>query len=694
MANSSPGTHRTSRARWPKSRSKAILGTGASRRLGRRAIVVVVTTSLTISGLAAGTSPAVATEDSVAVPQSQPNSDTDETAAKIALVTTRDREITEACSNPKVVSLEVHDLESGLSELAVTNETDCTAGVTRVRTSPDRSMVTYEQPGPSTSILELASGGIMRSIHDCGKAEWNPDGSLLACREQNGSLKIIVVETGSNVNSFALPDGVPVDGFDWVGPTELLATSTGAGAPCVLPSRLGPKRSAMWRIEIAEPTFSRLTDSPCDSPYGEIQVSADFDAISFVSGGELYIAAIDGSSPAKVAPNNADTVSGRIRAARWSTSGSQLLVLTEPDGPTSDPNPGTQIETVDATTGSRAVVVTLDRNIVDMGDTTAVVPIGQGSVDGEQTVVSPSDQDQETVGPDVGILASIDDEPGPVSNVTPTEPEPKQDATAEPVAGDNAAPTAHPSTDPGTSDDPAGTDDVGDGDTDPEPTTDPVVDSDLPGDTDPATDADSETDPNPTLAAGDHAPAPNDSFVAVVSNDGDPIMILASSTEPVVVNTIGDDPADQEPPVLTFTGLKTSYDADEILAIDCTVTDSGTGVDTSTCDSLTGRSYLFRGQNVLVGTATDLAGNSTEVTLTVTINVSAADLATALAQQISEVPEVNAALAPVVVQLVAGNCGTSFQTFVTETRAFATDETITAAESIQMYSLAIAVCRG
>jgi len=681
----------------------------------------VVATILVLSALPAGAEPVAAAEDSAGASLTEEVTGTNAASRVVAIIATRERPPSATCDDPDVVSLELYDPETGLSDVVVSNETDCSAGVSRVRTSPDRSMITYQEPGPSTSILELETGTVVRSIHDCGNAEWNPDGSLLACRELAGSVKIIVVETGSNVNSLRLPGESPADAFDWVGPTELLATSAGNGSPCVVPSHLGPRRSALWRIEIAEPTFTRLVDSPCDTPYGEIQVSADRDAIAFVSGGDLYVAAIDGSSPARVALDGSGTHVRGVRTVTWATSGDQLMALTEVATQPAGANIVTRLELIDATSGVRSVTATFGRNVTYISDAAPAIgddvgPIGSdvGPSTSETPDVSTGDQGQETVDidtePDVDadVAGSTDDDGGPLGVENPddsTEIPNQPDLTTNTETDADPATVPDPNTDPG--EDPGPTSDPNtDPGEDPGPTSDPTAvptpgsDADPDPGTEPSSTTDSEdgsvgmADPVAASDPGDPSPDQQDSPVVVTATDGVPITILATSTEPVVVNELGDDPSDQEAPILTFTGVKASYAADEVLRIECAVVDSGSGVDTSTCDSLTGKSYLFRGTNTLIGKATDLAGNSTEVTLIVTIDVTAAELASALTQVISEVPEVSVALAPLVGQLTAGNCGPSFQTFGARTRELATDGTISGATSIQIYSLGIAVCRG
>ncbi len=258
MVTSTRGQSRHSTDGRRRRRPATALRAAPDPQTRRRVGATVVAAILILSALPAGAGAVAASEDSAGASQNEGVDATDATSQVVAIIATRERPPSETCDEPDVVSLELYDPETGVSDVVISNETDCTAGVSRVRTSPDRSMITYQEPGPSTSILELGTGSVVRSIHDCGNAEWNPDGSLLACRELTGSVKIIVVETGSNVNSLRLPGESPADAFDWVGPTELLATSAGAGSPCVVPSHLGPRRSALWRIEIAEPTFTHV----------------------------------------------------------------------------------------------------------------------------------------------------------------------------------------------------------------------------------------------------------------------------------------------------------------------------------------------------------------------------------------------------------------------------------------------------
>ena len=87
---------------------------------------------------------------------------------------------------------------------------------------------------------------------------------------------------------------------------------------------------------------------------------------------------------------------------------------------------------------------------------------------------------------------------------------------------------------------------------------------------------------------------------------------------------------DTIPPAITFTGART-YTVDEEVLVTCTATDTGSGVATTTCGGapiLQSPAWqLPLGPTTVSATATDLAGNSTTASATVTVIVTHDSLA-------------------------------------------------------------------
>jgi hypothetical protein len=87
---------------------------------------------------------------------------------------------------------------------------------------------------------------------------------------------------------------------------------------------------------------------------------------------------------------------------------------------------------------------------------------------------------------------------------------------------------------------------------------------------------------------------------------------------------------DTTPPVITFTGART-YTVDEMVEVSCTATDAGSGVASTTCGGApllqTEAWRLPLGPTTVSATATDYAGNTTNATATVTVEVTYSSLA-------------------------------------------------------------------
>jgi hypothetical protein len=79
---------------------------------------------------------------------------------------------------------------------------------------------------------------------------------------------------------------------------------------------------------------------------------------------------------------------------------------------------------------------------------------------------------------------------------------------------------------------------------------------------------------------------------------------------------------DTTAPVVTYTGNAGSYTADQIVNITCAATDSGSGVQTTTCANISGPAHTFAvGANNFSATATDVAGNTTTTSISFTVTV-------------------------------------------------------------------------
>lgn len=84
---------------------------------------------------------------------------------------------------------------------------------------------------------------------------------------------------------------------------------------------------------------------------------------------------------------------------------------------------------------------------------------------------------------------------------------------------------------------------------------------------------------------------------------------------------------DKTPPAIIYSGNAGTYTVDQTVSIDCTATDSGSGVESSTCADITGPAYTFAlGANTFSATATDLAGNTGTGSVTFAVEVTFASL--------------------------------------------------------------------
>jgi YVTN family beta-propeller protein len=98
------------------------------------------------------------------------------------------------------------------------------------------------------------------------------------------------------------------------------------------------------------------------------------------------------------------------------------------------------------------------------------------------------------------------------------------------------------------------------------------------------------------------------------------------------------------PPAITIQGNQGSYTVDQQVTITCTATDTGLGVVSPSCGSITGPAYGFGlGEHSFTFTASDLAGNTASITVTFTVIDTAAGLASLTSQLVSS-PGVAAAL--------------------------------------------------
>ncbi|MBA3853522.1 MAG: hypothetical protein C0503_03845 [Gemmatimonas sp.] len=90
-----------------------------------------------------------------------------------------------------------------------------------------------------------------------------------------------------------------------------------------------------------------------------------------------------------------------------------------------------------------------------------------------------------------------------------------------------------------------------------------------------------------------------------------------------------DEESDTTAPSITFSGNASSYGLLDVIAINCTATDIGSGVATSVCPTVNARAYtLPLGTTTLTATATDVAGNSATATTSFSVTASATDLCT------------------------------------------------------------------
>ena len=100
---------------------------------------------------------------------------------------------------------------------------------------------------------------------------------------------------------------------------------------------------------------------------------------------------------------------------------------------------------------------------------------------------------------------------------------------------------------------------------------------------------------------------------------------------------------DTAAPVITFSGAASPYGLGDQIAITCSATDAGTGVRTGECPGLTGPAYRFPGTTTLTATATDAAGNTSSLSLTIEVVATHAGLCD-LSEEFSAKPGIAAAL--------------------------------------------------
>ena len=94
---------------------------------------------------------------------------------------------------------------------------------------------------------------------------------------------------------------------------------------------------------------------------------------------------------------------------------------------------------------------------------------------------------------------------------------------------------------------------------------------------------------------------------------------------------------DKTPPVITFTGNAGTYTVDQTVSITCSVSDALSGVRSDTCPGASGAAYTFPlGLNTLSATATDFAGNVSNLSTNFTVIVTFSSLANLTQQFVSQ----------------------------------------------------------
>jgi hypothetical protein len=90
-------------------------------------------------------------------------------------------------------------------------------------------------------------------------------------------------------------------------------------------------------------------------------------------------------------------------------------------------------------------------------------------------------------------------------------------------------------------------------------------------------------------------------------------------------------------PVVTYSGQVAAYDVSQTIAITCAATDSGSGVASTTCANVnTSASNYTVGSHTLSATATDVAGNVGQASVSFTVTVSASSLQALITQIIGD----------------------------------------------------------
>ncbi|GAA3333849.1 hypothetical protein GCM10020331_099520 [Ectobacillus funiculus] len=79
---------------------------------------------------------------------------------------------------------------------------------------------------------------------------------------------------------------------------------------------------------------------------------------------------------------------------------------------------------------------------------------------------------------------------------------------------------------------------------------------------------------------------------------------------------------DMTAPVIQFTGQQDTYPVDSAINITCNVIDELSGIASKECSGAEGPAYSFElGENKLIASATDKAGNTAQAEIQFTVNV-------------------------------------------------------------------------
>ncbi len=110
-----------------------------------------------------------------------------------------------------------------------------------------------------------------------------------------------------------------------------------------------------------------------------------------------------------------------------------------------------------------------------------------------------------------------------------------------------------------------------------------------------------------------------------ISGEGADQTVSGTATD-IAGNSITVDSApvsiDLTPPTVTYSGNLGTYTVDQTVTITCTASDALSGIDTTTCQNITGPAYSFAlGNNSFGASATDKAGNSADGSVSFTVVV-------------------------------------------------------------------------